>query len=579
MRHFQTISRLGALLTLMTATLCASGIGFSVGGYRAVLDSLNHVFLCSIPQELFGTTWAVTVEGDSACVIETVDGQDSRDGAEVMLHDIQGGKLYPLTVVIDGQPTTSHLTFTWLPVMELDGEFGLEYTEGVVSLHSPDSTGKSDMRAKLKWRGNHTVRPNRHKRNYSIKFLDKNGGKKDRSFFGLRKDNHWKLDAGQVDMLRIRNRVLADLWLDMSTPVWYAESEPKAVNGSRGRIVEVILNGKYEGIYNLMEPVDRKQLQLVKHDTINNEFHGQMWFVKRWCRTATMSQPIDWSNYSPTWEGIEVEYPDFDEVNPTEWGTFADAVYFIRRTDDSDDWNAQADSLEYYFDVPVMEDYFIFISVLQALDNESKNIFYSTHDKADNPRLVMTPWDLDVSTGSLSFSNYTVELVKPERPIKTWVSHIPMYGMFFLSDRHHAQIIDRYWQLRQSWFDTEALVARFQRAVDELEQCGAAAREEARWDGDSDLTGKTLDISAEMEYIADWLRRRLAYLDTHEFARPLANDMNGDGELNIADINALTDIILSTPTNLTGDVNGDGEVNIADLNALIEIILNQPRTE
>ena len=50
-------------------------------------------------------------------------------------------------------------------------------------------------------------------------------------------------------------------------------------------------------------------------------------------------------------------------------------------------------------------------------------------------------------------------------------------------------------------------------------------------------------------------------------------DVNGDGEVNIADVNALIDMILSGNTLPEGDVNGDIEVNIADVNALIDLIL------
>ena len=50
-------------------------------------------------------------------------------------------------------------------------------------------------------------------------------------------------------------------------------------------------------------------------------------------------------------------------------------------------------------------------------------------------------------------------------------------------------------------------------------------------------------------------------------------DVNGDGEVNIADVNALIDQILTGKTTPAGDVNGDGEVNIADVNAVIDIIL------
>ena len=51
-------------------------------------------------------------------------------------------------------------------------------------------------------------------------------------------------------------------------------------------------------------------------------------------------------------------------------------------------------------------------------------------------------------------------------------------------------------------------------------------------------------------------------------------DVNGDGEVNIADVNAIIDCILTGNINPQGDVNGDTEVNIADVNAVIDIILN-----
>ena len=50
-------------------------------------------------------------------------------------------------------------------------------------------------------------------------------------------------------------------------------------------------------------------------------------------------------------------------------------------------------------------------------------------------------------------------------------------------------------------------------------------------------------------------------------------DVNGDREVNIADVNAAIDIILNGSENPSGDVNGDGEINIADVNAVIDIIL------
>ena len=58
----------------------------------------------------------------------------------------------------------------------------------------------------------------------------------------------------------------------------------------------------------------------------------------------------------------------------------------------------------------------------------------------------------------------------------------------------------------------------------------------------------------------------------------LPGDVNGDGEVNIADANGLIDIVVMggnaghtrTPA---ADVNNDGEISVADVNAIIEIIL------
>ena len=57
----------------------------------------------------------------------------------------------------------------------------------------------------------------------------------------------------------------------------------------------------------------------------------------------------------------------------------------------------------------------------------------------------------------------------------------------------------------------------------------------------------------------------------------VTGDVNGDGEVNVADVNALIDIILGGTTDeqteARADVNNDDEINIADVNALIDIIL------
>ena len=59
-----------------------------------------------------------------------------------------------------------------------------------------------------------------------------------------------------------------------------------------------------------------------------------------------------------------------------------------------------------------------------------------------------------------------------------------------------------------------------------------------------------------------------------DVAPVISGDVNGDGMVNISDINVIIQIILSGNINPAGDINGDGMVNISDVNLVIAAILN-----
>ncbi len=50
-------------------------------------------------------------------------------------------------------------------------------------------------------------------------------------------------------------------------------------------------------------------------------------------------------------------------------------------------------------------------------------------------------------------------------------------------------------------------------------------------------------------------------------------DVNGDGVVNISDLNNVVNDILSGKSDPSMDVNGDGSVNISDINIIVQTIL------
>jgi hypothetical protein len=77
-------------------------------------------------------------------------------------------------------------------------------------------------------------------------------------------------------------------------------------------------------------------------------------------------------------------------------------------------------------------------------------------------------------------------------------------------------------------------------------------------------------------HVSVYANHNYASRDIYFATPPLSLDVNDDGEVNIADVNAVIACILDSDDEDNGfsDVNGDGEVNIADINAIINIILN-----
>ena len=79
----------------------------------------------------------------------------------------------------DGDSLCFSVTFTNLPIVILQGEFGYDYQEGAVHMYHPDSVGcMNDMLAKIKWRGGSTNVAGKNKRNYTLKFINENLGTK-----------------------------------------------------------------------------------------------------------------------------------------------------------------------------------------------------------------------------------------------------------------------------------------------------------------------------------------------------------------------------------------------------------------
>ncbi len=560
-------------LLLITALWLLAGISgnaavkLTIDCCPAFCDSAASTLLVSVPQQWFGTSQTVVVQDVDGNQVESVDGEPLAGDGTFTFADIAGNKSWAVQCA-NGKEYT--LQFTYLPIVALEGDFGYDYAAGTVVLAEPGMSASETMGAVVKWRGYTTNTPEKHKRNYSIKFVDANGEKQNRKLMNMRRDNHWILDAGQPDMARVRNRVATELWLDMAREPYYYEQAPDVLTGVRGEVVEVFLGSEYRGIYSLTEAMDRKQLQLVKHDTINNVFHGGLWKTDQFNAQTGFRYTEPFNDSLPDYCSFAVKYPDFEEVFPTSYQVLFDAIYAMEISEDIGVYNEVVDS---HFDMPAAIDYTIFYLTLNANDNSARNIYWLCYDRAVDQRLSIAVWDLDATVGQ------TWSPMDWRPPLTAYdyfkVPYNWLFKMLFHNKCKYRQaFLDRYDELRTTWLSTESLVSRYASALDRLIDCGAASREEQRWNGDSDLFGHPLNFVEEKEYITEWFTKRMPLLDVwmhHHIC-----DVNNDGVVTAADVTRLYDYLLYgslADYDEYLDTNFDGVITAADVTNVYDVLL------
>lgn len=566
-------------VTIVALSMCfaTSWAQLTIDGKKLAYDKLTESYLLTVPQSAFGNACEFPVVIDDT--VSWVIVNNKRLESTLELPYVGGDASYTMYISHNKVLTKTTLRFTCMPILQMEGDFDTEYTLGKVQMTLPDEHQTSDYNARIKWAGGTTLYDWIQKHNYHIKFVDDSGEKLDVSFFGLRSDNHWRLDAGIIDMLRFRNKVAHALWADMDSKPYYADKQPNARNYSRGEHVEVFLNDQYMGFFDMTEFLDRKQMKLKKYDDELGVFHGFMWKGKEHSRQTLFRQDSVIDNTSDHWAGFDLMYPDIDDVNPTDYSLLNNAIGFVAESDDE----TFAQEVGDYFDLPVLADYYIFMHTLFAIDNTCKNIIWSCYDSAKDKKLTLSVWDLEATVGQhwyVAEGLYRAPEIQPENEFETCRFTALSRNKLFMRLKElpvfKSRVKSRYWQLRKTVLDPDYMIARYKAVFDALEYSGALERERERWTGSPDIANRPLDFYEEFEYLSDWIRRRIVFLDNNTFAG-MPGDVDDDGVINVYDVAMLIDYLLSGRADGINvdntDVNGNGITSIEDLTALVDLII------
>ncbi|MDA3854537.1 MAG: CotH kinase family protein [Bacteroidales bacterium] len=494
-----------------------------------VVDSENKELYLSVPEFKMNSTQTVKINyslhntNDQLYINKhlVISGSDFSYtyNADKVLLEIRNGA----TILASGTIVTS-----CLPLVQLysDDAISAVYNLCRVVVTEPEKTAPSEiMLSKLKLRGDFASRL--AKKAYAIKLKEVDGKTAmKRSFFGLRSDNSWILDAMFIDPVRSRNRVSTDLWLDFSRPTYYAAEEPKMFNGTRGKFVEVFLDDRYNGLYCMTEKIDRKQLKLKKFkysdDSTSVTQRGGLYKASSWSVGTHLGSQDTWgsnilpdyNNQSESWTAFDVKYPDLGDGEPVEWKPVYDAVTVSHwKTEDA----YFSSNVASYFDLPVFEDYYLFLDLLLATDNHGKNYYLSVYDQTVSPMVSLTPWDLDGVWGrrwdgtdnrtfaQQSFENYII-YNEPKQ------NNLYLRMMKNNTEGFNDKLKSRYKELRGTYFSHRSLMDRFNTYNELFTLSGAAERERNRWGSGN--------MNNEIYFLSNWIETRLDFLDMQYLDAP-----------------------------------------------------------
>lgn len=341
------------------------------------------------------------------------------------------------------------------------------------------------------------------KSNYDVRLVDQDGKNNPQPVMGMDAHHEWVLHGPYLDKTLMRNY----MWYNIAGEIMgYAPNV---------RFCEVLLNGKYQGVYVMIEKLtagkDGARLNLTV-DAKDNTFSG---YLLQYNSGHKTNHPVinNFTAYTGLSFGpFEVMYPGSRNLTDEMVDTIGKEVSDFEKALYSFDYDSEKYGYKSHIDVDSFIDYYLINEVTCNLDAGS----YSTYIGKDvDGKYKMYLWDMNSCC-----DNYQ------EAPVDRWdffMQDAIWFNMLMRDEDFTEAVIDRYWELRETVFDPDYLCDYMDDVVAYLGP--AVARNNNRWYSIYQITPETdllhpLDrnpktYDAACNQMKNFLRMRIAWLDNN----------------------------------------------------------------
>lgn len=413
--------------------------------------------------------------------------QTSNDFTNMLLYNLKAedGSTKTYTVKFsDTKLPVVHISTNNVPIESKD-----VYISGYMHIkHNLTGDSLYAGNIEIKGRGNSTW--SMPKKPYKFK-LDKKA-----SLMGMNESKQWVLLANYADKSLIRNEVGFEL-----------SRRSGLVYTPAGKFVDVVLNGKYIGNYQLVEQVDVGEYKVNIHEqeegssTLPAISGGYLTEVDGFAYTESV---YFFTNKSMP---VTVHYPDDDEINEAQKNYIAHHYSMFEDSLFSENFTNPLTGYQQYFDLDSYVNWYIVNEIMGNPD-----IFWSTYMYKDfnNNKLYTGPvWDLDIAANNDERIGDAVNklMIDAAHEPKVWIYRL-------MQDPSFRNAV------RNRWNTIKPAINSIPLFVDALvQQLDYSQRKNFQlWNILSEKVYLNLQVAGsykgETDYLKNYLTNRIAWLDT-----------------------------------------------------------------
>lgn len=361
---------------------------------------------------------------------------------------------------------------------------------------------------------------------YSLETRDSLGNNLNVSLLGMAADNDWILYAPYTDKSLMRNRLTYDLSNDMNR--WSV----------RGKFCEVILNGEYQGIYELTENIkqgnDRLNIaKLTPADTAGDALTGG-YIVK----IDRVSGPSWVSTYPPDQTNVYTNqiiyqciYPKPEDILPVQFNYIRQYVDSFERALASATFFNPTTGWRKYADENSFIDYFLLNELTKNVDAYTLSTFFFKDKDSNGGKLQMGPnWDYNLAWRNADYCNSEIPsgwIYRKNDYCSTDISF--WWKRFMLDGQYKNHMKCRWLTLRATVLDTTYIFNKMDSIALYLDS--AKDRHFQQWP----ILGTYVwpnpaplanTYAEELDHMKQWIIARLDWMDNNlpGFCNPAGNE-------------------------------------------------------